>query len=371
MASEEKRLLAKLLGQELQNYRAKHDMKQKELAEKLHIEERSLRRWEAGQIPQNISELKRIADVLGIRYEQLGLSPSVYMPRSLEQIDEAITSGWTYLQLLLYREGRAFIEQLLRDLTIQITTEDQQILQRLARVRHVAGHITSESSRTENVPAAFYHYHEMEEIARILNDHTLLNIALTYEGDMLRRQGKTQEAIEYLEAARDISPEADEEARGNTLQLLARAFLVKKDMNGFENALAEAKELATTTTTGSTRGLYCLGAVYEEYGKSYGWLGQTEKALTYLDLAEKELPSTPHWHLVLKTARAMALVRSGDVTNGGNLAIEAAILCHQTNNYRMLERVYTIENYLEQKTNEYGQITTLLRSTLNGPVEQF
>lgn len=356
------------LGQALEDYRHEHHLKQKDLADKLHIDERTLRRWITGQIPQQVDELKRIADTLGLDYEHLGLSSSLYIPRALEQVDEAIEQGWSYLQQLRYVEGRAFVEKLVRDVSLEITTEDAHWLKRLARARHVAGHITSESSRTEKVPAAFQHYHEMENIARLLHDNLLLNIALTYEGDMLRRQGYIDEAISYLEMARDTT--SDAEARGNTLQLLGRAFMTKRDMRGFENAMAEATELGAAPHTGITKGLYNLGAVYEEYGKSYGWVGQTEKGLAYLDMAEKQLPATAHWGLVLKTARSMALVRGGDITTGAKLAIEATTLCYQTNNYRMLERIFTIERYLEEKAHEYGQIQNALREASKGPVER-
>lgn len=356
------------LGQMLEHYRHEHHLKQKDLADKLHIDERTLRRWINGQIPQQVDELKRIADTLDLDYEHLGLSSSLYIPSTLEQADEAIEQGWSYLQQLRYVEGRAFVEKLVRDVSLHITSEDAQWLNRLARARHVAGHITSESSRTEKVPEAFQHYHEMETIARLLNNQILLNIALTYEGDMLRRQGRIDEAIRYLEQARDIT--LDAEARGNTLQLLGRAFMAKRDMQGFENAMAEATELAAAPHTGFTKGLYNLGAVYEEYGKSYGWIGQTTKGLDYLDMAEKHLPATAHWGLVLKTARAMALVRGGDVTIGGKLALEAATQCYQTNNYRMLERIFTLEHYLEEKAHEYGQIQSALREALKGPIER-
>lgn len=363
-----KKQLGMSLGQALEQYRVEHHLKQKDLADKLHIDERTLRRWINGQIPQQVEELKRIADTLSLDYERLGLSSVLYIPRTLAQVDEAIEQGWAYLQQLRYVEGRAFVEKLVRDVSLQITTEDPQWLNRLARVRHVAGHITSESSRTEKVPAAFQHYHEMELLARLLNDTLLLNIALTYEGDMLRRQGYIDEAISYLEMARDST--SDVEARGNTLQLLGRAFMAKRDIRGFENAMAQATELATASHTGITKGLYNLGAVYEEYGKNYGWIGQTTKGLEFLDMAEKQLPATAHWGLVLKTTRAMTLVRGGDIASGGKLAIEATTLCYQTTNYRMLERIFTIERYLEEKVSEYRQIQSSLREALKGPVER-
>ena len=46
----------------------------------------------------------------------------------------------------------------------------------------------------------------MEEVARTLNNHTLLNIALTYQGDMFRRLGRYGKAITYLEVARYTTP---------------------------------------------------------------------------------------------------------------------------------------------------------------------
>ncbi len=56
----------------------------------------------------------------------------------------------------------------------------------------------------------------METIARILKDDTLVNIALTYQGDMYRRLGDLGKSITYLEAARDTTPKADKAALGNS-----------------------------------------------------------------------------------------------------------------------------------------------------------
>lgn len=362
---EQSKLLGVYLGQALQEYRITHHLKQKELAELLQVEERTLRRWEKGQIPQNVYELKRIADILDIDHEHLGVSSSLYIPQTLEQIDEAIKKAWNHIKFAQYTEGRLFTDRLVRDVSLQIIREDRAWLNRLALVHQVAGHITSEASRTDGIFMAYHHYHEMEEIARILNDQTLLNIALTYEGDMLRRKGDVAQALVYLEAARDTTPEADVEARGNSYQLLARAYLPLKNMTAFERAMADAEE-QSTRVTGILNGYYSLGAVYEEYGKDYGWQGETNKGMEYLDVAEKNLPQTPHWDIVLKTARAMTLVRGGYFAEGGELAIEAAQLCRQTGNRRMLERIYTIQQYLQKVSHEVGKITDPLTEVLHG-----
>ena len=42
---------------------------------------------------------------------------------------------------------------------------------------------------------------------------------------MYRRLGKLTQAITYLEAARDTTPQADTAAKGNGIQLLGRAYL--------------------------------------------------------------------------------------------------------------------------------------------------
>ncbi len=189
-------------------------------------------------------ELKRLAGLLNVEPEFLGVAASLYIPLTLEQIDETIELVWTLIHQARYVEGKVLINKLLIELTQQIKTEDPILLSRLARAHHVAGHVTSEGSRTENVIDAFQHFQQTETIARIINDDTLLNIGLTYEGDMLRRKGDVEGGLQYLLEARDHTPNADKEARGNSLQLLARASLNSKDMYSFENAMAEAEELS-------------------------------------------------------------------------------------------------------------------------------
>lgn len=101
------------------------------------------------------------------------------------------------------------------------------------------------------------------------------------------RRLRPPQAITYLEAARDTTPQADNAARGNGMQLLGHAYLRivlagnAERMKDFERAMAKAEELAYTfdPTTSSTQGHDGPGMVYEEYGRSYTDLGQTHKAM--------------------------------------------------------------------------------------------
>jgi tetratricopeptide (TPR) repeat protein len=241
----------------------------------------------------------------------------------------------------------------------QITTEDPALLTGLARIHHAAGYIVSEATRASESHNAIAYYAQMESIARILDDHTLLNISLTYQGDMYRRLGNFSKAITYLKAARDTTPKADAAARGNGLQLLGRAYLRmgKSNLNEFERAMAEAEDLARTFNpqASSTQGHYSLGTVYEEYGRSYTDLGQMQKALEYLDLAQANLPQTKFWELLVMISRAIVLIKDGELQTGTQLAVAAAKQSQEAGIGRYLERIYNVQEYLDEEEDFYAR----------------
>src|SRR6266567_5642241 len=82
-------------GQFLKDYRKSHHLSQEELAFDLGVEPRTLRAYENGERPlNNINELRRIADLLGIEPERLGVAASLYVPRTPEQIEDIIQHAW-------------------------------------------------------------------------------------------------------------------------------------------------------------------------------------------------------------------------------------------------------------------------------------
>ncbi len=330
-----------------------------------------MRRWKNGEDAlTDVQELKRIAELLGVEPERLGIVSSVYIPLSLEQIDKALAHVWTLVAKARNYEARVSGEKLIHDLRAQITKEDNELLLRLARAHHVTGYVTSLNTHSNEVYKAVEHFEQMESIARILHDDTSINLALTYQGDMLRREGDIDEAVKRLEAARDTTPLADVAARGNGIQLLGRAYVQKRDVDGFERALAEAEQLVDKIDPeqSSTNGLYCRGTVLEEYGRSYGTIGQMQKSLEYLDEAEKELPPTMRWKILLITSRTVTLVRGGEYREGGELAIESAQLCRAYGNIRCLERVYGVQRYLERLSRETARLSGDIREALDGPL---
>jgi|SRR5579883_3091825 tetratricopeptide (TPR) repeat protein len=359
------------LSQALTEFVKKTGMKQIDLAEYLNVSERTVRRWKNGEDKvTDVQELKRLADLLGVEPERLGVVSSVHLPLSLDQIDKALSHVWALVARARNYEARICGEKVIRDLRLQITREDNELLVRLAKAHHVTGYVTSLNTHTSELHKAIEHFAQMEEIARIIKDDTLLNLALTYHGDMLRRGGEIEEAIAFLEAARDTTPLADVSAKGNSIQLLGRAYIQKRDIDGFECALAEAERLVEEVKpeTDVTGGLYCRGTVLEEYGRSYGTLGDLQKSLDYLDKAEKQLPPSIRWKILLLTTRTVSLVRGGEYKAGGELAIEAAQMCRAYGNIRCLERVYSVQRYLDRLSKETAQISADIREALDGPL---
>lgn len=361
---------ASLAGQALKRYREHHHLTQEQLAATLQIEPRTLRAYENGERQLNqITALRRIANALDLSPEQLGLAAAPRAPRTPEQINERLAHAWRLMDEPRLDEARVGIEALVTSVTAQ-AADAPALLPLLARVHHAAGYIVSMGTRTQEIALPLHHYLEMEQFARLVGDETQLCLALTYQGDMFRRRGDLGKAVIYLEAAHDQAPRADVSARGNAFQLLGRAYLLTKNTRGFERAMAEAEALAQRLNpeTDCTRGQYNLAAVYEEYGKNYGMLGQPLKGMEYLARAEAARPRTRFWETLLKIARAELFIYSGDVPNGLPLASEAAIISQQQGHRRRLERIYAMKRHLSRKALEYGRAEMELSEILEGPL---
>jgi len=360
------------LGRAIKVYLETHHVTQEQLAAIIGYEPRDIRRWKNGEATvTDLYKLKGIADHLGIPYTQLGIPSAIYAPLSLEYIDSTLARIWSLMDAALINDARAVAENLVREVSYQIKTDDPILLHAIARTYHAVAHATASNVRTEGVQQAFDLYHQVEYFARLLEDQTLLNISLTYQGDMLRRAGKIAEATTYLEAARDTTPEADPTARGNNVQLLARIYLQADRESDFDYAIKQAETLALATRQQTEKAvtLYDPTTVYEEHAKGYRVFGKEQQAHDYIDLAEKVRPPIKVLELLLRIARAEILIYNGDLYNGEPLAIQAAIDCRTGGHYRLLERVYALNRYIDREILRYGKAKIALSEALEGPIE--
>lgn len=129
-------------------------------------------------------------------------------------------------------------------------------------------------------------------------------------------------------------------------------------------------EIASSTSYYSVYSSFQQASNNSQYAKSYVTLGKTQLALDYIDLAERHSPRTESVEMLLKVARAEALIYSGDIRNGEPLAVEAAIYTRAHGHYRRLERIYALKRYISRTITQLGKAEQALSEVLEGFLEQ-
>ena len=116
----------------------------------------------------------------------------------------------------------------------------------------------------------------------------------------------------------------------------------------------------------STRGHYNPGTVYEDWGRSYADLGKTQKAMAYLEKAENNLPNSKFWQLLMMTSKAMALVKGDNIDEGIQIAIKVTEESRAAGILRYIDRIKTLDKYLEQKERKINKVRKPLQEALYG-----
>lgn len=358
-----------MLSYVLREYREKYGVSQEQLASDLHVDVRTIRRWQNQETDlQEKGELRRLASKLGVEAERLGVTNESLTD---QQASETIEHIWTLVTRGRAWEARAIAERLVSDLQAKarLTGKDEDI-KSLALAQHAQAYTRAMNTRVSEIRYPLASYHNMGETARTLEAPTLLTIALTYEGDMYTRVGKMEKGIPLLKEALDTVPATDIAARGNALQLLGRAHFKAGNIAAFEQTMKEAEDLAGILAEKEiTRGQYGVISVYEEYAKSYALSGDMQKALDYIQKAYGLGVPDTHWEMVLKTTRVIALIRGGEISAGTTLAVECVEECKKYGTVRLLERIYGVYKYLQQLSKQIGKSDDIIREALDGPIE--
>ncbi|MBV9691069.1 MAG: helix-turn-helix transcriptional regulator [Ktedonobacteraceae bacterium] len=178
------------LASVLKEYRHRYNLTQQQLAENLSIDERTLRRWENQETVLNdMCELRRISAALGVDAEKLGVADKVVVMTD-ELAGETLQLAWKLIKGGRVYEARAIAERLVKDLqTNALHPGSYQHLCRLTHAHHAAAYVKAMNTRNSEIQYPLASYAEMEKTARMINDATLLTIALSYEGDMHTRKG--------------------------------------------------------------------------------------------------------------------------------------------------------------------------------------
>src|SRR6266508_5426279 len=70
---------------------------------------------------------------------------------------------------------------------------------------------------------AFGHFLQMQQLGEALDDADILELAAVHQGDVLRRRGEYELAVQRLQSAASHSPQASRAVEGLRQQTLARA----------------------------------------------------------------------------------------------------------------------------------------------------
>src|SRR5207245_718887 len=99
----------------LKKYREKYGLTQLQLAETLHIDERTPRRWEHQETRlTDVRELRRLASALGVAAERLGVTDQAG-GLTPDQADETLHHVWQLIVAARLFEARAVAERLVAD----------------------------------------------------------------------------------------------------------------------------------------------------------------------------------------------------------------------------------------------------------------
>lgn len=372
MAVPKEKRQASTAGQAIKTYRQSHGITQKQLALELGVEARTLRMYENGERAlDNITDLQRIADLLAIDPEMLGLSSKKRETYTPTQIYEAAERVWFLIPQARLIEAHTSIDTWLQNVRPLTLSEDAQVLYACACAHLVAGYVKSLTCKTSEALQVIQHFQEAARIACLINNQTVFSIALSQHGEMLRRQNKIAQSIAQLENVHANTPHAHLVAQGNNARLLARAHLSNNDLSSFEKHLQRAVLLAQVAgpALDHTLTLHCLGMIYDEYARGYGRIGKLEKSLRYLELAESHLSTDNLWDMMLKASRTEALIYNGAITEGMQFAVEVAHLAQMYGHQRLLERLYRLQCYLDDSSLLMSRASRTLNDVLHGQIE--
>ncbi len=285
--------------------RKKNKETQEAFAEYMDVDVKTVGNWETGRTTPGWQQKKRLATHLSIPFEQLGLvSETDFTP---ETASVQLSEAKSFFDDGAFTSARSTCEVLVSNLTRQIKAKATNLLPSFEHALYFAGHATS----IANEPAAaFAFFKTMEEVARELQDNNLLCLALTYQGEMYRRQKKYDEAIATLTSA-PHGLDVDVYIRGNWAQLLARTYGKIARAGEAIGALRLAEELAfqSEKRTSNIYICYNICSVYEEYARFYMHI-DAKQSLHYIELAEANMPPASRWNIPLKLTKGEILMRS-------------------------------------------------------------
>jgi transcriptional regulator with XRE-family HTH domain len=294
-------------GQTIREFRKKRGISAAELARLWPdggATPRYVQRVESGR--RNITDqdtLRQLSDVLDIPLWCFGLS--VYNPfnpqrlpgygeriydETLVVIEELIQYAW-YLRraapLIETEKVTMRLNNLLQDMLTYFSPPlelELRLLRQQTQIKLINAVVQIERNQSTSALAMLS---DMHQLAKQLGDPAMLAMALSSVGTELERAGRRDEAIDYLEGARDVAFDASKQMLTFVYAYLARAYAGNGDASRFQRTIDTAQRFATNLGRnygdGTDLVYHRLSGILAE--RSYGYLEiqRPEKTLELRD----------------------------------------------------------------------------------------
>jgi transcriptional regulator with XRE-family HTH domain len=196
---------------------------------------------------------------------------------------------------------------------------------------------------------AFGHFLKMQRLGETLDDVNALELAAVHQGDLLRRRGEYELAVQRLQSAGSYAPQATLAVEGLRQQTLARAHAEHGDEGSFaqaiEQAEAAARELEPSAEEWGSE--FNLIGVLHEKAHGHTLLWEPEQALDIYAATEPAFRTASLRDLGnLTILKAQAHAYAGNVDVGVRLAIEGLAFARRYDSPRHVSRVQRMHDRL-------------------------
>jgi transcriptional regulator with XRE-family HTH domain len=309
-------------------------------------------KWERGVCRPSRFHRRLLCRFFNTALEQLGLAgdmPSAQAPEDviratlLEPARASVRLSW----LVWYGTGdTAVVDRITRlmDQLSEVAANHQASLRHPAMQLLACGHEMLGRVAFDRLDhgTAFGNFLRMQQLGEALDDVNILELAAVHQGDLLRRRGEYELAVQRLQSAASYAPQAALAVEGLRQQTLARAHAEQGDKDSFaaaiEQAEAAARELQPAVEDWGSE--FNLIGVLHEKAQGHTLLWEAERALDIYAATEPAVRTSSLRDLGnLTILKAQAHAYAGNVDVGVRLAIEGLTFARRYDSPRHVSRV--------------------------------
>jgi transcriptional regulator with XRE-family HTH domain len=316
-------------------------------------------KWERGVCRPSRFHRRLLCRLFNATQEQLGLAgttSSAHVPEDVVRATllEPARAGVKLSWLVWYGTGdAAVVDRITRlmDQLTQVVANHQASLHQPAMQLLACGHEMLGKVAFDRLDhgTAYGHFLQMQQLGEALDDVNIQELAAVHQGDLLRRRGEYELAVQRLNSAALYAPQATRAVEGLRQQTLARAHAEHGDKERFTEAIdqaeAAARELEPSAEDWGSE--FTLMGVLHEKAHGHTLLWEAERALDIYADTEPAFKTASLRDLGnLTILKAQAHAYAGNVDVGMQLAIEGLAFARRYDSPRHVSRVQRMHDRL-------------------------